>query len=410
MFSFFVLLRIGFADAIIKSNYPLSKNNFAKIITKDNLHRMVGIIRNIPYIKDVKVLGFEKDNPIIYIERYPIIKSVKIKGNHFYSRYELIPIANIRPGTPIKSTIEKKQKTVEDFLTQFYKNNGFLKANVRAKIMQAKGGYLDVNINIKEGDLYFIKDVYVNGKKFRGGILPIGDIADIKNINKVYGILKRYYKNENAFIYQESIKTAITNKPFLSVLGAQKIKHNIFHIVGVFVNDISNFLEYPISFSKAALGKGGVADLYYKVYEEPQNIIIFKGQKAFDEKTLLKIANIKDIDIFTLKDAEDRLISFYKDNGYFDMKISYKPNREYTKAVFYIDEGDRYKLSNIFSNCPTLEAFIKKRYHDSYVNLISLKKLIKKYHKELKSQGYIYGYSYRIDISKKPGYTADIYI
>jgi hypothetical protein len=54
-------------------------------------------------------LGFKEDKPILYIERYPIIKHVKITGNTFYHAIDLIPIANIRPGTPVKESIEKKE-------------------------------------------------------------------------------------------------------------------------------------------------------------------------------------------------------------------------------------------------------------------------------------------------------------
>ena len=406
-----LLINKAFGEAIITSNYPLAKNNFSKVITKENLKRMIGIIKNIDYVKDVKVLGFKEDKPILYIERYPIIKHVKITGNTFYHAIDLIPIANIRPGTPVKESIEKKEKLIKEFLEEFYKDHGFLKAKVKDKITKTKDGYLNVYINVKEGNLYFIKDVFVNGKKFKNDDLPIGDIADIKNLNKIYNIVRKHFgKNARVFVYQEKLKTLITKKPFKAIFGAQNIKHNIFHIVGVFVNDISKFLNYPIPFTKAAIGEGGVVDIYYKVYQRPLGIISFEGNKAFDDNILKKVANISDIDIFTLQEAKENILRFYKDMGYLDAKVHYKVNKEYTKAIFYIEEGQRYGINDIFSNCKALEDFIKKRYKDKYLNILALKKLINQYHKKLKKEGYIYGFSYKYNVEKLPNYQANINI
>ncbi|HEK25417.1 MAG TPA: hypothetical protein ENO33_03445, partial [Hydrogenobaculum sp.] len=401
----------AFGDAIIKSNYPLAKNNFSKVITKENLKRMIGIIKNINYVKDVKVLGFKEDKPIVYIERYPIIKHVKITGNTFYHAVDLIPIANIRPGTPVKVSVEQKEKLIKDFLEEFYKDNGFLKAKVEDKITESKDGYLNVYVNIKEGDLYFIKDVFVNGKKFKNDALPIGDIANIKNLNKIYSIVRKHFgKNSRVFVYQEKMKTLITKRPFKAIFGTRNIKHNIFHIVGVFINDISKFLNYPIPFTKAALGEGGVVDVYYKVYQRPLNSVSFEGNKAFSNKILKKIANISEIDIFTLQQAKENILRFYKDMGYLDAKVQYKVNKEYTKATFYIKEGNRYSINNISSNCKRLEAFIKKRYKDKYLNMLALKKLINQYHKKLEKEGYIYGFSYKYNVEKLPNYQTNINI
>jgi len=407
----FVLLLINkaFGEAIIKSNYPLAKNNFSNVITKENLKRMIGIIKNINYVKDVKVLGFKNDKPILYIERYPIIKSVKIKGNNFYYADELIPIANIRPGTPV-SCLKDKKKLIENFLEQFYKTHGFLKAKVKANIVRTKDGYLDVYVDINEGDLYFIKDVYVNSKKFDNAKLPIGDIANIKNLNNIYNIIRKHFSNhQRAFVYQDKMKTIITNKPFVNVFGAQKIKQNIFHTVGVFVNDISKFLNYPIPFTKAALGKGGIVDIYYQVYQTPFDKIVFEGNKAFDSKTLSKIASINEVDIFTLKKAQENLINFYKNMGYLDANITYKPNKNYTKATFYIKEGNRYLLKDIYGDS-SLVSYIKKRYKDKYLNLNLLNDIIKDYRKKLKTEGFIYGFSYKYDIKKLQDDQASIYL
>ncbi len=408
VFWLLILVNISFSEAIIKSNYPLAKNNFSKVITKNNLQRVIGIIKNISYIKDVKVLGFKHEKPILYIERYPIIRSVHIKGNHFFNNYELIPIANIRPGTPVKSSLYGKQKSIKEFLEEFYKNNGFLKAKIQDKITQTKNGYLNVYIDIKEGDLYFIKNVYINGKKFEDEHIPIGEIADVKNINRIFELVRNHYKK--AFVYQKSLKIFTEKKPFLSIFGAQKVKYNIFHIVGVFVNDISKFLEYPIAFTKTAIGEGGVVDIYYEIYKQPNQELFFQGNKHFNDKLLKKVANIDEIDISTLQKAKKRLERFYKNLGYFDVKISYKPNKDYTKAIFNIDEGKRYTLRDINSNCKELEAFIKKRYKTKEIDLNTIKKIVEDFHRKLKQEGYIYGYHRYIRIQKNNDYTANIYI
>jgi len=52
--------------------------------------------------------------------------------------------------------------------------------------------------------------------------------------------------------------------------------------------------------------------------------------------------------------------------GYLDAKAHYKVNKEYTKAIFYIEEGQRYGINDIFSNCKALEDFIKK---DTKINI-----------------------------------------
>ncbi|MGB9874152.1 MAG: outer membrane protein assembly factor, partial [Hydrogenobacter sp.] len=71
---------LALSKVFLISNYPLPNNNIQKVINEKNYLDMVDVIKHIEGVKDVFVME-EGENIYIYVDRYPILKKVIIKGN-----------------------------------------------------------------------------------------------------------------------------------------------------------------------------------------------------------------------------------------------------------------------------------------------------------------------------------------
>jgi outer membrane protein insertion porin family len=100
----------AFSEVVILSNHPLPKNNFGSLVSEENYQTIVEILKSLDEVKNVTVE--EKDGQItIKVERYPILKSVKVKGNVAVWKDEILNYLTIYEGAPIKET---DPKSLED--------------------------------------------------------------------------------------------------------------------------------------------------------------------------------------------------------------------------------------------------------------------------------------------------------
>ncbi len=266
-------------------------------------------------------------------------------------------------------------------------------------------------IKINEGDLYFLKDVNIEGFKFNKDLdLPIGDILDYKTINKASSTIERALEKSgynNSLVYLKGIKTVKTKKPFLKIFAPtqeKKLKKSPFTIVGIFFKDLSSFFSHPISFLRASVGEGGLGILDYKVYTfelYKNQKVLFEGDTGYSEKKLLKISGLDKelIDIFTIEDALNKLKKFYHNQGYLDVNISYKVKNNFNEVIFTIDKKTRYKVAKIDTNSEYIKNALKKMLNNYYQGVL-LKKVLKNYMKDLENQGYV-GPKYSINIEKQ---------
>lgn len=297
------------------------------------------------------------------------------------------------------------------YIDELYKNKGFLKEKSKIKIYIDKNGYAKVFIKINEGDLYFLKDVNIEGFKFNKELdLPIGDILNYKTINKTSSTIEKALDKNgytHSLVYLKGIKTIKTKKPFLKIFAPseeKKLKKSPFAIVGIFFEDLSNFFSHPISFLKAAIGEGGLGILDYKVYTFPlykKQKVIFEGDTGYSKEKLLKISGLdkKLIDIFTIEDALNKLKRFYNDQGYLDTNITYKVKNNFNEVIFSIDKKTRYKVAKINTNSNYIKSVLKKMLNEYYQGVL-VKKVLKNYMKDLENQGYVKP-KYSVNIEKQ---------
>ncbi len=91
-----------------------------------------------------------------------IIKKVKINGCRFFNNYYLIKVADIRENLPYNDEILLKW---ENKIYNLYYSKGFNDVKVSSSVKRDKNNYINLTINIVEGERYKIKDIIWIGKK-----------------------------------------------------------------------------------------------------------------------------------------------------------------------------------------------------------------------------------------------------
>ncbi|MEZ0360830.1 MAG: outer membrane protein assembly factor BamA, partial [Hydrogenobacter sp.] len=155
---------------------------------------------------------------------------------------------------------------------------------------------------------------------------------------------------------------------------------------------------YPnVTVTYELVPKKGASKLVYHISEgSPEYVssITFKGNRTFRSGRLLDRMETKPPSLFALrlhppfsedvlKDDITRLEDFYRSEGFFDVKVSYKVTKKDSKYSIEIDinEGKRYKLENLkiegntlFSYDELVEKLLKKNkggyYRDEVINAV----------------------------------------
>ncbi len=373
---------VAFSEIILKSNYPLRGNNLPSKIKREELPLILWVLQQIRDVKDVR-LKKEGENIILYIERYPIIKNIRIEGNRFFSDNEIKNILGLREEEPIEEfTVENIKRTLE----VIYRERGFLDVKVNVELNIDKQGYAELIIKVNEGDVYiFGKPLFEGNEYYSEEILqkviklPEGDFYSELKAKEGVEKLRKFYRN-NGFL---------DSSVYLKELKKEKIKKFYFKVFYPEVSDsemlkvlkgLSNFLEHPREVLRAFLGRGNLIRPVYRIYEGEKYTIIFKGNKYFSDNTLKEILKIEDfwIDIFSIERAKRKLIEFYKTKGFFDVKVNYVYKDK--TLEFLIDEGERYKLKVL-----GLKYLKFPEYYDKEV----VEKVIEEFLEKEKERGYL---------------------
>ncbi|MFZ8831208.1 MAG: POTRA domain-containing protein, partial [Thermodesulfobacteriaceae bacterium] len=142
----------AFPKVVILSNYPLPRNNLESTVNEENYRTIVEILRSLEEVKNVSVEG--KDGQItIKVERYPILKSVKVKGNVAVWKDEILNYLTLYEGAPLK---EIDPKSIEDKLKELYREKGYIEAQAKVNIQIDELGFASIEVEVKEGDVFFI--------------------------------------------------------------------------------------------------------------------------------------------------------------------------------------------------------------------------------------------------------------
>ncbi len=343
-------LSTAFSEIIIKSNYPLRKNNLQKIARDGDLSLLLWALQNLRDIKDIQIRTVGKDTLVI-IERYPVLKSVEVEGNWFAGEEEIKNLLGLRENEPlIDFDIGSAQKSLE----RFYRERGYLDARIKISVIDLGGGYVGVKIRIREGDLYFLGGVEFIGLEatepetlmLRSG-LKLGEVFKETRARSAEEEFAKALKDMGYYeslLYFRGIQKREIRKPFWRVLlplGRGTIKDRIVS----FFQGVTTLITHPVATFKALRGKGKVAVPMYQVVEGKRFSISFEGNSFFSEREL-KGAILKDvigIDYFFLEKAKEIILKKYHSKGFFDVNVSY--SYEEGKIIFYIEEGERYRVA-----------------------------------------------------------------
>jgi len=372
----------AFPKVVILSNYPLPKNNLESTVNEENYRTIVEILRSLEEVKNVSVE--EKDGQItIKVERYPILKSIKIRGNIAVWRDEILNYLTLYEGVPLKET---DPESLEDKLKELYREKGYIEAQAKVNIKIDELGFASIEIKVKEGDVFFIGGGVYKGSSLdpsfldeRLGIIK-GRVAKEGELSRKLFDLREIYSSLgfwDSFAYYEGLQKANMEKPFWRVLlpTDPNIERRPLRLVGALAEGIKNLFSHPISTLKAISGKGKLAYPVFYVYEGTRYQVFFEGNSFFSPQELLKISGLpqKGIDIFSLEEAKESIVNAYHSKGFFDVEVEYK--REGETIFFSIKEGQRY---NAIVNGLTLP-----------YNEEELKKELDKIIEQLRAEGYI---------------------
>lgn len=381
----FFALSTSFSDVIIESNYPLRNSNFLEFKKEEDLTLLLWALQNLKDVKDIKISVKGKDT-VIFVERYPLVEKVEVKGNWFAGDDEIKNLIGVREGEPL---IEFDPENASLNLKRFYRERGFLNAEVQIEIKEKEGGFLDVVVRINEGDLYFMGYPIFEGLKSVSwdrvrrdiGIIP-GTVFNESAVRdaqeKASSFLSRLGFYENIVYYRGS-KGKELKKPFPRVLFPSS-KGGFRGILTSFLHGFTNLLTHPIATIKALTGKGKIAVPEYSVIEGRRFRISFEGNQYFEESRLRELIFKEGggIDIFFLQRAKNAVEEAYGEKGFLDAKVSYSYSEG--EIIFFIEEGERYKLrvkGNLKEDFPP------------YYDRKAVDEIIQEAVKKLKKKGYL---------------------
>ena len=345
---------IAFGEVVIISNFPLRKTNLEKDINLENYKEMVEIIRNVEDVKDA-YLVVEENRVTIYIERYPIIKRIHIKGNVAVAKEEILSYLGFYEGMPLRGP-EFKETDVQIRIKRLYMDKGFLDAHVGVTIEEDKDGYVYLYIGIDEGPIYFTESGVYKGSSYDPSLLDSkiglvkGRVFKESLFKESIFSLQDFYTKEgywDSFAYYEGIEKLKLNRPFYSVLAPRDktLARNPLKLLGSLSEGISNLFSHPIGTLKALIGRGYVARPVFQIIEGKRYKLSFDGASFFTPQDLTDISGLekKGVDHFSLEEAKENILKAYHRKGFFDVEVYYEVKEG--QISFRIKEGERYKTA-----------------------------------------------------------------
>uniref|UniRef100_A0A7C2V3P4 Outer membrane protein assembly factor n=1 Tax=Hydrogenobacter sp. TaxID=2152829 RepID=A0A7C2V3P4_9AQUI len=345
---------IAFGEVVIISNFPLRKTNLEKVINLENYKEMVEIIRNVEDVKDAYLVE-EENRVTIYIERYPIIKRIHIKGNVAVAKEEILSYLGFYEGMPLRGP-EFNETDVQIRIKRLYMDKGFLDAHVGVTIEEDKDGYVYLYIGIDEGPIYFTESGVYKGSSYDPSLLDSkiglvkGRVFKESLFKESIFSLQDFYTKEgywDSFAYYEGIEKLKLNRPFYSVLAPRDktLARNPLKLLGSLSEGISNLFSHPIGTLKALIGRGYVARPVFQIIEGKRYKLSFDGASFFTPQDLTDISGLekKGVDPFSLEEAKENILKAYHRKGFFDVEVYYEVKEG--QISFRIKEGERYKTA-----------------------------------------------------------------
>ncbi len=340
---------------LIQSNYPLPKNNLDEIYKKvKDLNLIKGFLEETGDFVKVEIVG----NKIV-VDKKPIIKKIKVKGNKSFWKNEIIGVSGIVEKHPLDY---QNFKNVPLRVKQFYLDNGYFNTSVYVFISIDEKGQAVVKVKIDEGNQLELREIYF--------------ISDIPLSEKEKKEFKKFLKLKRG-------------KP----LKFQKLQDQI--------DKFSNFLKDKGYFDnfvtiQSIIPDGKKADLYLFLSLRKKYVIRFEGD--FDrslEKKLEELANFKTtgVSIFQIRTVAEKIETFFADNGYLDAKVKFNTKDEkYIKTIiFKINTGKLYFVKDIKvqSEDEKLAKKIEEKFENKPYKRAEIKEYLKSLENKYQKKGYL---------------------
>ena len=381
-----LLISSAFPKIIIESNYPLRNSNLDEFLTDEDLPLLLWTLQNIKDVKDINISIRGKDT-VVFVERYPIAKRIKIKGNWFVSDSEIRNLLGVREGEPI---IEFDPSTAVENLKRYYAEKGFLDAVIDIRLKDLGEGYREVIVEVKEGDLYYLGYPLFEGLRsvtFKRALeesrLRVGDIfreSEAKQAQERISEFLRRMGFYESIVYFQRVEKRNLKGPFGRVLLPEE-RQDLKGFLSSLFRGISNFLNHPVATLKALSGKGKVAVPHYTVIEGRRYRVSFEGNHFLSDAELrdLIFERSSGIDYFFLEVSREKIEKYYRSRGFFEATVDYTYAEG--EIIFRIKEGPRYRVEA--KGKADLEF---PEFYDSG----KISELVGKLKEDLRKEGYLY--------------------
>jgi len=237
-------------------------------------------------------------------------------------------------------------------------------------------------------------------------------------------LINNIYINGNIQIKDNDLITNLTSKTN-NFINNNNIKKDINFIRQVYLSIGYNNVSVTSSYEKYSDNK---VNLIYDIYEgDPYQIskINFIGNKYFSDSYLINLISSRELGFLNFLTSgsnfniemfnfdQNKIISKYKEKGFFNINISHKLNqisKSKYELVYYIDENDRLSISKIIpdnlDDINYLEFYseLNKKIikNNSFYDQEIIEKEIDKLNQILIDQN-IYSYSYQASILEEKG-------
>ena len=396
-----LLLSSAYGEVFIESNYPLRKTNLEEIATEESLDLVLWVLKNLRDVRDVKVFRVG-DDTIIYVERYPILKKVEIRGNRGIGEEEIKSFLGLREGEPL---IGFSPDTAEEALLRFYRDRGYVEARVKVDSYVDEEGFAYINIEVEEGDIHFLGGALFEGARSFSGRkliyesgLEVGEIFRRDMAERGEERLREFYRREGfleSYVYLKDIKMVRGKKPFPYVLIPGYRRKGFRETLRSFLRGASNLLSHPVAVFNALRGKGHFVVPVYRVVEGRKYNITFEGNRFLSSGDLSRLIDRETpaVDLTFLERLKEDIAELYKKKGFFDVKVDY--SFEDDRIVYRIREGRRYRLVPFGKTDLDLP---------EYYDEVKIKEALEREVRRLKEEGFItasYNIKRKVDRERK---------
>jgi len=312
---FLFLFNVAFAEESIKKieieglkSFPEKEFLYLIGVKENQTFTPEEITRGIKraFLKDVFddiVVEYKEGVMKISVKEKPVINKIEIKGNEHFPESFFKKLLSVKKGNRLKEIeLKKTKQNIEETL----KKRGFINCEVRIE-KNVNEDYVNITIYIQEGEPLKIKSI------------------------KWERIFDEYVKN---------LLSLNIGEPFDKVLLEDFVKKakKYFKNQGLIGDEISySFKEGELTLT---IKEGKKLDLE------------FKGVESLSEKDLRNIvmAHFQDkLDENIVKDSINSLITFYRANGFLDVKIvplMEELEKEW-KITYFVKEGNRKFVEKI---------------------------------------------------------------